>query len=580
MLLAAACNLEKFPSDALSTDSMKDPGNASTVTDGTYAMFKAILMYNDIDYSANSYVRHFFQMAEFRGDNIVLCAKTTDPLNDAICYTDKSTQGNTGYFWWISYKIILSANTIIEAIPASVETADPKSEQGPLRHILGENYFLRAVAHLNLLQIYANPYSFGTDNPGVVLRTSTKTDVTDRSTVGVCYDQVEKDLIKAAALMKGGSRRSSSNCYASYEAAMGMLSRVQLYMGKWDDCIATVKTMLKDENGADVDPATKLDQDYENLFQNSKTSPEVLWCVAMIPSDWTSQKGSMGSMFYSYDSKDPTQTSAPGGGGWGEIYYSQPLMDLFNRYPQDIRFSTMAEAYQEDKNKTMIYWPLKPKGEDTFFRLMQVDNNPKIEGGELKSCKDSANVSYPIEKRIVNTYPEYHIQYGSEDIRLGVMHKCATNKSYPVVYMKKFCNMGGGAEHNVLNSPIMIRWSEVILNRAEAYAHKNDPKAIDDVNVIRARAGLTGDAQMSDGNRAARGYAGDEGLLDLVLDERRMELCFEGFRPFDLTRNKKDIDRRYGGYNPYELISYDDKRIPYLIPNEEVTVSHITQNPR
>ena len=146
--------------------------------------------------------------------------------------------------------------------------------------------------------------------------------------------------------------------------------------------------------------------------------------------------------------------------------------------------------------------------------------------------------------------------------------------------MKKFSNMGGGAEHNVLNSPIMIRWSEVILNRAEAYAHNNDEAALADVNAIRTRAGLVGEAQMSAGNRAQRGYAGAEGLLDLVLDERRMELCFEGFRPFDLTRNKKAIDRRYGGYNPYELVPYDDKRIPYLIPNEEVTVSHIPQNPR
>lgn len=563
ILLIAACDLEKYPSDALSADSMKDPSNSGTVTDGTYAMFKAILMYNGMDYSANSYVRHFYQMAEFRGDNIVLCAKTTDPLNNAVCYSDVSTEGNTGYFWWISYKILFSCNAMIEAIPE-----DGDAEQ---RHLLGENYFLRAVAHLHLLQIYATPYSFGRDKLGVVLRNSTDCSVTKRATVGECYDLVESDLKKAAELMKGGKRRGN-NGYASYEAAMGLLSRVQLYMEKWDDCIATVTTLLDN-----ADPATKLSADYEKVFQNSKTDKEVLWCIAMIPSDWTSQKGSMGSMFYSYD-PETKKSSAPGGGGWGEMYYSQPLIDLFSRYPQDIRFQTMAEAYDSDPTKWMVYWPQKGDG---FHRTMWVDEAPTVNAsGDPTACKGPDGKSYTIEKRIVNTYTEYHVNYGGEDLRIGFMHKCLTHDAmnhYPVVYMKKFANMDGDA--NVLNSPIVIRWAEVILNRAEAYAHKDMvDEALNDVNVIRARAGLTGDARMLSTNYAARGYGSD--LVGLVLDERRMELCFEGQRPMDLIRNKRDIDRRYGGYQPYELVKYDDKRIPYLIPNEEISVTHIEQNPR
>ena len=561
LLFVAACDLEKFPSDALSAESMKDPANSGTVTDGTYAMFKAILMYNGMDYSANSYVRHFFQMAEFRGDNIVLCAKTTDPLNNAVCYSDVSTEGNTGYYWWISYKILFSTNAMIDAIPED-------SEDATLRHILGENYFLRAVTHLHLLQIYANPYSWGRDNPGIVIRNSTDCSVTKRAPVGECYDQVEKDLKKAAELMKGGSRRGN-NGYASYEAAMGLLSRVQLYMEKWDDCIETVNTVL---GGAD--PLSKLDNDYEALFQKSKSSPEVLWCVAMVPSDWTSQKGSMGSMFYSYDPVTG-KTGGPGGGGWGEMYYSQPLIDLFGRYPNDIRFKTMAEFYGAKEGKLMVCWPQKGDS-DVFFRTMWSDENPTMTDGEPTACKGPDGKTYAIEKKIVNTYPEYHISYGGEDIRVGVIPLCEVNSTYPVVYMKKFSNMDG--ELNVLNSPIIIRWAEVILNRAEAYAHNGAVgNAIKDVNVIRTRAGLTGDAQMSEANYAERGYSD---IVDLVLDERRMELCFEGHRPMDQIRNKKDIDRRYAGYHPYEVVRYDDKRIPYLIPNEEISVSHIEQNQR
>ena len=559
-LLLASCDLEKFPSDSISADSMSDPANAAVVTDGTYAMFKAILMYDGMVYSANSYVRHFFQMAEFRGDNITLCAYTTDPLNSAIIYKDVSTEGNTGYFWWIAYKILFSANSMIEAIP---EGTNPVSD-----HILGENYFIRALAHLHLLQIYSFPYSHGRDNMGVVLRTSTDCSVTERASVGVCYDQVEQDLKKASALMKGGARRGN-NGYISYEAAMGLLSRVQLYMEKWDECIATVTEAL---GGAS--PASKLDKDYVNIFQNSKTSPEVLWCVAMIPSDWTDQKGSMGSMFYSYSS-ETGGIAGPGAGGWGEIYYSQPLIDLFCRYPQDKRWTTMAEAYQHEEGKKMAYWPIKDAVTD--YRLMYTDSNPVLDSdGRLIRVKDSDGVNHDVEYRVVNTYPEYHIKYGGEDVKVGFSDKCYLNHTFPTVYMKKFANMDGAA--NVLNSPIVIRWAEVILNRAEAYAHKGDiTNALADVKVIRERAGLTGEAEMTSANMKERGYSD---IVDLVLDERRMELCFEGHRPMDQFRNKKDLDRRYGGSQPWGVVSWNDKRIPYQIPYGEVSVSHIPQNER
>lgn len=559
MAIVAGCNLDKFPSDSISAESMSDPNNASVVTDGTYAMFKSILMYDGMVYSANSYVRHYFQMAEFRGDNISLCAHTTDPLNEAIIYRDVSTLGNTGYYWWIAYKITFSCNAMIGAIP---EGQDAVSD-----HILGENYFMRGVVMLHLLQLYSMPYSNGPDNLGVVIRTSTDCSETHRSTVAQCYKQAEDDLVKAAALMKGGTRRGN-NGYASYEAAMGMLSRVYLYEEKYEDCINTVNELLGSSDGSD-----KLDPDYQHLFEFSKDSKEVLWDIVMIPSDWTDQKGSMGSMFYSYSTDGGI--GAPGGGGWGEIYYSQPLLDLFGRYPQDKRFLTMAEPYLPEPGKTMVYWPeVDP---DSNFGVNVVDENPTLNAdGEPTACKDSDGNSYTITKKIVNTYPEYYITKGGKEIKIGFREKCYLNKTYPTIYMKKFARMEGG--DNVLNCPIMIRWAEVILNRAEAYAHRGETaNALKDVKVIRDRAGLTGDAEMKESNMAERGYSD---ILDLVLDERRMELCFEGFRPLDLFRNKKVVDRRYGGSHPWEVINYDDKRIPYQIPYGEVSVSGIPQNER
>jgi hypothetical protein len=121
----------------------------------------------------------------------------------------------------------------------------------------------------------------------------------------------------------------------------------------------------------------------------------------------------------------------------------------------------------------------------------------------------------------------------------------------------------------------MIRWAEVILNRAEAYAKLGmDAEALADVNVIRKRAGLTGDELFSLSNM--HGY---QNVLDVVLDERRMELAFEGQRAFDVFRNKLSLNREYPGVQPWEIINYNDNKIQYLIPQDEITVSGIQQNP-
>ena len=126
----------------------------------------------------------------------------------------------------------------------------------------------------------------------------------------------------------------------------------------------------------------------------------------------------------------------------------------------------------------------------------------------------------------------------------------------------------------MLSSPVMLRWAEVILNRAEAYAKLNqNDKALNDVNVIRTRAGLSGDALFSATNM--HGYTS---VLDVVLDERRLELAFEGHRMIDVYRNKRSMNRQYAGVQPWEIINYDNNKIQYPIPSNEILVSGIEQN--
>src|SRR5690606_1422487 len=116
-------------------------------------------------------------------------------------------------------------------------------------HILGENYFLRALLYLNLCDIYARPYSHGENNPAVVLRTeeSQNEENVTRATIGAVYDQIEKDLTKAIQLM-GNYRRSPNASYAWKGSAQGLLSRLYLNMGRNQDVVNIVGEML---NGRD-----------------------------------------------------------------------------------------------------------------------------------------------------------------------------------------------------------------------------------------------------------------------------------------------------------------------------------------
>ena len=186
-----------------------------------------------------------------------------------------------------------------------------------------------------------------------------------------------------------------------------------------------------------------------------------------------------------------------------------------------------------------------------------------------------------VETETVNTYERHYITLGGEKQYVTVCDSmgCRTGTGgdmYPLNYMKKY-SCQGGTENN-MGSPAYVRWGELLLDRAEAYAHLGDvARALDDVNTIRHRAGLTGSADFTSANMSSRGYAD---VLDVVLDERRMELCFEGFRPYDLRRNKKDVDRRYAGRQPYKVYRYNDTRFVYYLPDSEVTASGLPQNTR
>lgn len=542
-MVTTSCNLDYYPSDALTPEQLsKDPGGAVYITDGNYSMFKDEYEYKGLYSSGNTYIRHYMQMTEYPSDNVILSGRTTDPLYEAAVYRTNNTLKNVSTIWWLGYRIILGTNSVIENVQdgASVESD----------HIKGENYFLRAITHLHLVTLYAKPYSHGRDNQGIILRTSTNTTSSSFATVGEVYDQIVDDLQNAITLMSVGSRRGNAG-YVSKEAAQGLLSRVYLYMDKNQEVVDLVTNDML--NGASPESKLEPASSFSSYFSNALASKETLWAIAHTSLE-TKGQSSIASMYLN------------DGMGWGEVFSSDPLNDLYERYPQDVRYTSFViPKYTEDSSEMMISWPVESAGGDDFRSNELRDVEYNAISKKYFFTEGSQQIS--VETETVNDYPQYYIIWNGSKQNVRLTKKMQNRNSFPLYYISKFSYQDGDP---MLSSPVMLRWGEVLLNRAEAYAKLGKTvEALSDVNSIRQRAGLSGDALFTADNFGKRGY---DSVLDVVLDERRLELAFEGHRLFDLYRNKKDMDRRYAGVQPWEIVKYDDPKIQYPIPFDETSV--------
>lgn len=578
ILLNSCVEMDLNPKETLTSSQLaSDPAGIELATIGAYRWFRQNRTGLPGGSSSRSvYARNWFQMNEFRGDNVFIAGVTSDPFMKSYDYSEQETEETTRYFWYVSYSILNIVNTNIGVATEGISKRND--------HILGENYFLRALVYLNLCDIYARPYSHGENNLAVVLRTEEVMNDADikRATIGEVYAQIEKDLKKAIELMDG-YRRETNNSYAWKGSAQGLLSRLYLNMGRNEEVISIVDQMLSGKNPQDV-----LDPDLATYFTRTQTSKETLWCIGYLPSE-SPGTSSVASMYIT----DPIS-----GAGWGEIYPSDPLYELFTRYEEDdIRWKDF-HLFQAIPNPGVLYkgepvewmanWPISVEGtwyyglqyrylaEDAGGKYIIFSNDPNLNIPVSDDFFSNTNIKVYIEKEIVNTYPKYYFTHNGKKVYVTITPATNNRMSYRKIFNKKLSYQDGLA---MLCSYPMIRWGEVILNRAEAYAKLNNTaSALADVNAIRSRAGLSGNQLMTEGNMSSRGYSD---ILDLVLDERRLELAYEGFRWKDLFRNNKPMDRRFGGTHPWEVIQPNDLRIPHQISGDEMLIHpNVLPNPR
>ncbi len=137
---------------------------------------------------------------------------------------------------------------------------------------------------------------------------------------------------------------------------------------------------------------------------------------------------------------------------------------------------------------------------------------------------------------------------------------------YSQKYLPRKGQTSGQPELNYLNNYRTIRYADVLLMAAEAYNQSsNDAKAQLYLNQVRRRA-----FQVSDASHDVTSTGST--LYTAILNERRLELAMEGERFFDLVRTGQASAVLGSAF-------VVGKNEVFPIPQQEVTVSHLIQNP-
>ena len=132
------------------------------------------------------------------------------------------------------------------------------------------------------------------------------------------------------------------------------------------------------------------------------------------------------------------------------------------------------------------------------------------------------------------------------------------------------------------SDPALIRFTEMMLNRAEAIAQMEgiNLESLNEINKIRERAGLP--------MRILSDFADKEAFLEGIATERRKELCFEGHRRMDLLRTRKPLRTLAsipasitGDPTPFLNVTVGNDRAIFPIPLRELEVNPelLPQNP-
>lgn len=224
--------------------------------------------------SDNGFVAH--QSAGFGGlmllsdvmSNDVSLTRDGDPwhFDRVLDYSDQRYM-RSGWPWGFFHTIVKNANTVIAAV-------DPAKANESGKAMLGQALAFRGVSFYYLAQFYSKTYTTEGLDPAKTLcapmnLTAAETSIKGRATLEQVTKQAEADLLKAIEML--GTWKRATKEQIDTQVAQGFLSRLYLYMGRWDEAAKMAHAARQGYNLMNSTEAAEFN------YQDLAGSPEVMW---------------------------------------------------------------------------------------------------------------------------------------------------------------------------------------------------------------------------------------------------------------------------------------------------------------
>ena len=213
--------------------------------------------------------------------------------------------------WYDGYKGIFRANILLDKLP------EIEMDAGLKARFEGEAKFLRALYYYNLVVAFGDVPFVTTALTREEYSELARTDQT------IIYGQMEQDLIDAAAVLPEEAGDPVGR--ATKGAANGLLSRIYLYQGKWQDAVNAAEAVIN-QGTYTLTPAEDYIKMFNGQMENSAESIMEFQAVGLAPGAW----GSSTENFYSFMWSPLI--------GWANWF--SPSVESYEQYaefPDDIR---------------------------------------------------------------------------------------------------------------------------------------------------------------------------------------------------------------------------------------------------
>lgn len=502
--------------------------------------------------------------------------------------------------WKVCYNAIQYLNLFLENMDGVEWARDEVVQQLFKDRLQGEAYGLRAVHMWFLLRAHGG-WSADGQLLGVPIKTASETPESDftqpRDTYQDCVDQILEDCQKAIELLPldykdhtigeipqkyldimtniaeddakvstydrvngtGATGRISARIAEAVRAQVTLLAASPAFSKgttvTWEDAAnyaATVLDRIGGVSGMDADGYTWFANTTEiTNLANGAVPAEVIWRSNMET-----------NLTLETDNFPPTLY------GNGRINPTQNLVDAF----------PMANGYPITDAANSGYDPNNP----------YADRDPRL-------------AAYIVFDGSMQGTPDTQITTGSYGTSTDALNRESGKSTRTGYYLRKLlrkdCNPNPQYNTSQKHYTARIRYTEIFLAYAEAANEAWGPQgkgshsysAYDVIKAIRSRAGVGAD----NGDAYLESIKNDKDKMrELIRNERRLELCFENVRFYDLRRWKADLTETARGVNitkeqdgslKYTTIDVENRDYqPYMnygpIPYSEVLNFGFVQN--